>query len=128
MRIDITCIMCPLGCNMKVQVEGKKVIDVQGNKCKKGITHAEHELFSPLRILTTTVRTDNAGTRLLPVRSNRGIPKESLMECMRLLSEHAVSGPVRLGQTVVENILGLGTDIVACRSLPLDISNQGPGR
>ena len=128
MSTEITCIMCPLGCNMKVQFEGKKVINVRGNKCKKGITHAEHELFSPSRVLTTTIRTDNTGTPLLPVRSNREIPRERLMECMRFLSERAVSGPVMLGQAVVENILGLGVDMVACRSVPLDIPNQGTGR
>ena len=127
MSESIICILCPLGCNMSVQTDGKKVIDVQGNKCKKGAVHAEREILAPVRILTTTIRTDNTETPLLPVRSNREIPRERLMECMRLLSKQAVSGPVTLGQAVMENILGLGADMVACRSLPLEIPH-GTGR
>jgi CxxC motif-containing protein len=128
MRANITCIMCPLGCNMRVQAEGKEVISVQGNKCKKGISHAEQEMFSPSRILTTTIRTENAETPLLPVRSNREIPKESLMECMRHISDYIINGPVRLGDAVIKDILGLGADMIACRSLPLEIPNQRTGR
>ena len=127
MRANITCIMCPLGCNMRVQAEGKKVISVQGNKCKKGISHAEQEMFSPSRILTTTIRTENAETPLLPVRSNREIPKESLMECMRHISTYVINGPVRLGDAVIKDMLGLGADMIACRSLPLEIPDQRKG-
>ena len=127
MSDDIICILCPLGCNMSVQIEGEKVIDVQGNKCKKGAAHAEREIFAPVRVLTTTMRTDNAETPLLPVRSNREIPRERLLECMRLISKHVVNGPITLGQAVMENILGLGVDMIACRSLPLEIPH-GTGR
>ena len=124
---EIVCIMCPLGCSMKVHVDGKEVGEVLGNKCKKGIKHAESEVFSPGRILTTTIRTDSAEAPLLPVRSDKALPKESLIECMKLISKHSVKGSVQLGQTVIENILGLGADIIACRTIPLELPNIKTG-
>jgi CxxC motif-containing protein len=121
MNREIICIMCPLGCRIEVQVEGKEVKGVHGDRCKKGVKYAQQEVVFPGRILTTTVRTDNPEMPLLPVRSNQAIPKEMLIECTRHISKHATNGPVRLGQTVIENILGLGADIVACRSMPLEL-------
>ena len=44
MAEDIICIMCPLGCKMKVEVEGEEVKDVQGHRCKKGIKFGEKEV------------------------------------------------------------------------------------
>jgi CxxC motif-containing protein len=41
---------------MEVQVEGEEVTEVKGNKCKEGIEYARREVFSPERILTSTVK------------------------------------------------------------------------
>jgi CxxC motif-containing protein len=121
MNREIICIMCPLGCRIKVQVEGQEVIQVEGEGCKKGVTYAQQEVTFPGRILTTTVSTDSPEMPLLPVRSNKALPKEKLIECMKHISKHSVTGSVQLGQAVIENILGLGADIVACRTIPLKI-------
>ena len=122
MTKEVICIMCPLGCSMKAEVEGQEVTDVQGNRCKKGIKHAEREIFFPGRILTTTVRTNLRAVPLLPVRSNREIPKGQLMACMAEISKHQVDGPVKIGQPVIKDILKLGVDIVACRTIPFHLS------
>jgi CxxC motif-containing protein len=124
---EIICIMCPLGCRMKVQVEGQEVIQVEGEGCKKGLKYAQQEVTFPGRILTTTVSTDSPEMPLLPVRSNKALPKEKLMACMKQISKHSVTGSVQLGQAVIENILGLCADIVACRTVPLKIQNTGTG-
>lgn len=124
MNKDIICIMCPLGCNMKVQVEGQVVTGVEGNRCKKGAKHAEREVFFPGRILTTTIRTEFHETPLLPVRSNKEIPKERLIECVREISRQSVGDPITLGQAVVKDILGLGVDIVACRTVPYKLADS----
>ena len=127
MNREIICIMCPLGCRMKVQVEGKEVRQVEGEGCKKGVKYAQQEVTFPGRILTTTVSTDSPEMPLLAVRSNKALPKEKLIECMKQISKHSVTGSVHLGQTVIENILGLGADIVACRTIPLEVPNIGKG-
>lgn len=122
MAKEVICIMCPLGCSMKAEVEGQEVTDVQGNRCKKGIKHAEREIFFPGRILTTTVRTNLREVPLLPVRSNKEIPKSQVMACMVEISKHRVDGPVKIGQPLIKDILKLGVDIVACRTIAFHLS------
>ncbi len=124
---EVICIMCPLGCRIKVQVEGKNIQGVEGERCKKGVKYAQQEVTFPGRILTTTVSTDNPEMPLLPVRSNTALPKEKLMACMKQISTHSVTGSVQLGQPVIENILGLGADIVSCRTIPLEVPVIGKG-
>ena len=127
MSKDVICIMCPLGCDMKVEVEGQEVTDVQGHRCKKGVKHAEREVFFPGRILTTTISTHIQGVPLLPVRSNREVPKQRLVEVVKTISKHSVREPVEMGQTVIENVLGLGVDIIACRTVPLKLPGTRSG-
>ena len=127
MTKEVICIMCPLGCRIKFQVEGKEVKQVEGEGCKKGVTYAQQEVTFPGRILTTTVLTDSPEMPLLPVRSNKALPKERLIDCMKQISTHSVTGSVQLGQAVIDNILGLGADIVACRTIPLQVPNIGKG-
>jgi len=117
MTKEVICIMCPLGCSMKAEVEGQEVTAVQGNRCKKGIKHAEREIFFPGRILTTTVRTNLQAVPLLPVRSNKEIPKSQLMACMAEISKHRVDGPLKIGEPLIKDILNSGADIVACRTI-----------
>ena len=119
--------MCPLGCRIKVHVEGKEVKQVEGEGCKKGVKYVQQEVTFPGRILTTTVLTDSPEMPLLPVRSNKALPKEKLIACMKQISKHSVTGSVKLGQTVIKNILGLGADIIACRTIPLEVPNIGKG-
>jgi CxxC motif-containing protein len=115
---EVTCIMCPLGCSVEVQIDGQEVSVKKGCRCKEGMKFVKMEAIFPGRILTTTMRTDSSDFPLLPVRSNKEISKEKLLDCVRKISQQNISIPVVLGQTVVENILGSGVDIIACRSIP----------
>ena len=116
---EVTCIMCPLGCSVEVQIDGQEVSVKKGCRCKEGMKFVKMEAIFPGRILTTTMKTDNPEIPLLPVRSNKEIPKDQIMTCMGEISRHQVSGALKIGQPVIENILGLGVDIVACRTIPL---------
>ena len=117
MNKEIICIVCPLGCRMDVELDGTKVKAVQGHQCKKGPKHAQKEVSFPGRILTTTIKTDNPEMPLLPIRSNQEIPKGQLMDCMREIAGHPVKSPVKLGEPIIQNILGLGVDMVSCRTM-----------
>ena len=117
MKKDLICILCPLGCRVNVKIDGKTVRKVLGIKCKKGGEYAKQEIVSPVRVLTTTVKTGRSDAPLVPVRSDKPIPKEKLVPCMREIARHTVDGPVELGQIVIKKILGLEANIVACRSL-----------
>ena len=118
MTEEIICIVCPLGCKMDVELDGSEIKAVQENQCKKGLKHAQKEVLFPGRVLTTTVKTKISEIPLLPVRSNREIPKDQLMSCMAEISRHHVSSTAKIGDPVIEDILGLGVDIIACRTIP----------
>ncbi|MEM3171860.1 MAG: DUF1667 domain-containing protein, partial [Candidatus Hadarchaeales archaeon] len=53
------------------------------------------------------------GGGVLPVRSTGPIPKERLKEAVKELAAVEVEGPVRMGEVIVKNLLGLGVDVVA---------------
>ena len=114
---EIICIMCPLGCRMDIHIEGEEITKVEGSRCKQGIEYARQEVFSPGRILTTTVKTGNSESPLLPVRSDKSIPKEKLEESMGVIAKYVISGPIQMGEVIVSNILDTGVNIVASRSM-----------
>lgn len=96
--------------------ENEKIV-VRGNECKRGEDYARNEFHLPVRGLTTTVRVRNGELRIVPVKANQPIPKEKIMECMEYLRKVEVEAPVKIGQVIVKNILGLGVDIIATRNL-----------
>lgn len=114
----LTCIVCPVGCRLKVEMEDGKVIRVSGNECKRGEAYARTECVNPVRTLTTTVRTDD--DRLLPIRSATPLPKDTIFSCMAAIDDIAVAAGhgIALGDVVIPNICGTGIDMVATKSLP----------
>jgi CxxC motif-containing protein len=98
------------------ETDGKiNVLGVTGNGCKRGITYAEAECVAPVRTLTTTVRT--AQGHVVAVKTAAPIPKEKMMEAMKVLSRVRISEPVHIGDTVVEDILGTGVKVVATANI-----------
>lgn len=110
---NITCTVCPLGCNITVTGAGENIEKVEGFTCKRGEEYARNEFTHPVRIFTSSVTLLGGNEPLVPVRSNKPIPKELLMECMKELHPVAVTSPVHCGDVVVQNILDTGADIIA---------------
>lgn len=113
MEKEIICTVCPMGCHMTVCGEGDRVDSITGYTCKRGEQYGRQEFAHPVRILTSTVKLEGAAQPLLPVRSEAPVPKELLMDCMKVLKETKVTAPVRRYDIVVENICGCGINIVA---------------
>lgn len=112
----IICILCPKGCRAEVKVNGER-IGVGGKLCKRGIPYVQEEFKNPKRILTTTMRTEESLSRLLPVRTRGPIPKKNLKKAVALLSRIRVSPPIKVGQVILTNILETGQDIIASDDL-----------
>ena len=55
---NLTCIGCPLGCALKVTIDGDNVT-VTGNTCKRGADYGANEVTHPTRIVTSTVCVKN---------------------------------------------------------------------
>jgi CxxC motif-containing protein len=116
---EIICINCPLACRIKLTVDNSdKVIEITDYQCKVGKAYAEQEYKSPQRVLTATVKTEGSVRRLLPVRTNKPIPKDMLGDCMSALVDVKVRPVLTIGDIIVPNILGTGVDVVCTDNLP----------
>ena len=111
--MKLICIQCPMGCHLEVDERLK----VTGNSCPRGEKYAMQEMSHPMRTLTTTVRTNSQIHRQLPVITKNPIPKEKMMEVMKSLKDVEVQVPIHIFDVIVENVCGLGTDLIASRDL-----------
>ena len=111
----LTCIGCPLGCSLTA-VPTADGFDISGYTCKRGLEYASAEFAHPVRILTTTVKIAGAND-LLPVRSNKPLPKEKIMECMAVIRQAQAKLPVKCYDVIIPNICGCGVDIVATKTV-----------
>ena len=114
---ELTCIVCPKGCQLKVELEGKKVLSVTGNTCKRGAVYAETECTAPMRTLTTTAAVEGGG--VVPVKTDKTIPKELLFDAMKEVNAARVPKDAKLGDIVIENLLGTGANVVTTRNVAL---------
>jgi CxxC motif-containing protein len=116
MNKQLICIECPVGCILSVDIENCRVVKVSGNKCPKGEAYAAAEAENPVRILTSTVFCENLDLKFLPVRTDKPVPKAKLLDLMREIKDIRLRIPVRTGDIVKANILGLGVNLIASRS------------
>ena len=115
MTKDIICITCPQGCIIRVSGDPEKgtIDSCEGFKCKRGKVYAENEFIHPLRILTSSVKTEGAAVPLVAVRTSAPIPKELQMTAMEEIKKLTVKGKLTPGDVIVKNFLGTGADLVA---------------
>lgn len=118
-ELDLICICCPKGCHLNLTVDESNLLtEVNGHWCKEGKEFAEREYRNPVRVLTATILTEAQKRRTLPVRTNKPIHKGKLLEAMSILAEVRIKPPVKMGQTIVLNILNTGADVIATDELP----------
>ncbi len=113
----ITCIECPIGCALSVDIENCRVIKVSGDKCPKGEPYAVSEVENPLRTLTSAVLSRNLPLKMIPVRTDKPIPKSRILEAMAEIKKIRVDKPLRVGDIVAINFLGLGANLIATRDV-----------
>lgn len=115
----VTCVICPKGCSISVawrMEDGvKKVEEVHGNSCPRGLSYASSEVVHPVRVLSSTVRIRNSALSLLPVRSSSPLSKEMILDAMAVIKKTVVDGPVKMGDVIIPDILKSGIDMIACR-------------
>lgn len=111
----LTCIECPQGCQLEIDVEGGHVIKVTGHKCPKGETYAKQEIEDPRRTLTTTVLSRGLDLKMVPVKTSAPIPKARLMEAMQETKHIRLEHVVKVNQVIVKDFLGLGVDLISER-------------
>ena len=119
MQKKIICVACPMGCGVTVDIaDNGEILSVTGNTCKRGDAYARTECTNPVRSLATTVKVNGGLYNVVPCKSAGALPKEKIMECMKIINNASVDAPVKLGDILVSDILGTGIDIVATNHCP----------
>lgn len=112
MKRNLTCIVCPLGCNLEVAFDEQgKITSITGNTCKRGAVYAEEECTHPSRVITTTVVCNDGS--VVPVKTNKAIPKEKIFECMSQINAACATLPVKAGDVIIKGVAGTDSDIIA---------------
>ena len=107
---ELTCIVCPKGCPLKVELENGAVANVTGHTCPRGKQYAIDECTHPMRTITTTVRATDGS--VVPVKTATTVPKELMFDCMKEINNAVLSLPAHIGDVVIANILGTGADVI----------------
>lgn len=102
---EMVCIVCPNGCRLTVSQNGND-INVQGATCKKGVDFAKTELTAPTRSLTSTVDTIFADMPRLPVKTEGEIPKDKLLDAMKIIRSTKVTERLKTGDEVIKDLFG----------------------
>lgn len=117
--LRFNCTTCPSECLLTVKVERDadgpvvEVRSVTGNSCPRGDAFSHQELTCPMRVLTTTVAVSGGDEALLPVRTAEAIPLALHAQAMDLIRGLVVDAPIRMGDIVLEDLLGTNIDLIA---------------
>lgn len=115
MKRELTCIVCPIGCQLSVTLENGVVTEVTGNTCPRGKQYAIDECTNPVRTITTTARTADGG--VIPVKTAQPIPKELMFDCMQEINKATVTLPAHIGDVVIKNLLNTGVDVIVTANM-----------
>jgi len=70
-----------------------------------------------MRTVTGSVSVIGGIHAKLAVRTDRAVPREKILDIMKILHSHSVSAPVKRGEIIIENICGTGANIIASRDM-----------
>lgn len=136
----LTCILCPLGCDLEVDAvqpaaallaaapsavapskdarPAQKIVEIKGNGCPRGEEYAVGELTNPTRLVTSTVAVRGGTLSRLPVRTAREIPRALISEAMAQLHAATAEAPIKRGEVILPDVAGTGVPAIAARSVP----------
>ncbi len=113
----LTCILCPVGCELEVRKDEAGELDVRGNQCDKGIPFAVEETLHPKRNLAMSVPLRGTASRMVSVRLSGPVPREIIFPILAEIARLRPEAPVSRGQVLVANVLGTGVDVIATRTV-----------
>ena len=115
-RQEIICIGCPMGCRVRLIISTDSQIEnMTGNRCPEGKKYVTAEFCNPVRVFTSTIMGE--GSRPLPVRTDRPVPRDRLKELAIFVARLKVKPPVEIGQIIISDVLGTGVDLVSTGTL-----------
>lgn len=112
---NLTCIICPRGCQMTVTLVDGRVESVEGNFCKRGVAYANDECTNPKRTVTSTVRCENGS--VVAVKTESTVPKALIFKVMEEINSVTAKNTVRIGDVIIENVADTGVNVVATANI-----------
>lgn len=101
---ELTCIVCPLGCRLKVALTENGEVRVEGARCQRGVEYGRQEVTQPRRIVMTVVRVRNGEFPTVSVKTDRPVPKECIERVMKATVDLEVEAPVEVGEVLLRDI------------------------
>lgn len=117
MTREFTCIICPNGCEITTEYEGETVLAVAGASCPRGEAYVRQELTDPRRTIASSVTIQGGTLPLASVRLDKPVPKPRIMDVMAEIRRVKLIAPVHSGDVVIENVLGLDSNVILTRSV-----------
>ena len=72
-------------------------------------------MICPCRVLTTTMRTEKGD--MVPVRTDRPVPKDRIFDCMKELDKKTLLLPIALGDIIIKGIGGTDANLVCAGTI-----------
>jgi len=113
----LTCVLCPVGCELEVRNDPAGGLQVQGNQCDKGVPFALEEILYPKRNLATSIPVKGTATKMVSVRLSGPVARELIFPILAEISKLRPEAPVRRGQILIDDVLGTGVDVIATRTV-----------
>lgn len=114
---ELTCIGCPLGCQVRVEMDAGEVKNISGNTCPKGESYARREVTAPTRTVTTTIRVTDGVTAMASVKTKEEIPKNKIFDCIKALKNVTVEAPVHIQDVILDDVAGTGVAMIATKEV-----------
>ncbi len=114
---ELTCIGCPMGCAITVELDGDEIVSVTGYTCPRGNDYARKEVTNPTRIVTSSVPVEGGDMAMVSVKTKNDIPKGKIFEVMDEIRKTKVAAPIHIGDVVIPDCAGTGVDIIATRNV-----------
>jgi CxxC motif-containing protein len=112
----LTCLLCPLGCELEVEHEGER-IEVRGHQCDKGPGFAAEEVLRPKRNLAASIPLGGTLDRMVSVRLTDRVSRDMMFPILVEIAKLRPPAPVRRGDVLIRNVLGSGVDVIATRTV-----------
>ena len=112
----LTCIVCPVGCEISVSDRGSS-LTVTGEGCSRGKAYAISEITDPRRTFATSVRVLGGEEPLCSVRLTKPIPMAAVTDAVELIHALRVTAPIAAGTVLISRILGTDSDVIATRDV-----------
>lgn len=114
---ELTCINCPLGCSLTVEMDNGEVATVTGNTCPRGDVYARKEVTNPTRIVTSIVKVSGGKANMVSCKTKSDIPKDKIFDITKALQDIIIPAPVAIGDVLVSNVADTGVDIIATKDV-----------